>query len=537
MKRTCIALYLLTIALSAVGQSAAPVATWLGGYSKSLQAPARVAIDAQARAYVTEPSAGEVVVFDAFGRKVDGRGGFAGPLGIAIDQQGSIYLAEEASGSVTVFDADWNPRYKLGVGDGEFLMPNHIAIDPDVDGGRVYVSDSRANLVKVYVGGVLTNQFSGSGQGGGEFSFPAGLGVRTNGEVFVVDQNNDRCQVFDRAGAFSRSFKLGATATSGRAQAAFFDKAGRFYVADTFQGLVKVFDAATGASLSTVGSFGSLPGQLASPGGLALDVANRLFVASANTRRVELFGLDSFFHLHVEPSDGVIPAGGDLTLSVVSGGAGDFACQWWKGGLPISGATNMVLAIPGTKVGDGGLYSVVVASSWGTFTSSITRVVVMDAPRIVSPPESQTVLRGANVVMAVVADGTSPSYQWRKNGNNISGAINRVLELADVQGIQSGSYTVVVSNDAGSVVSDAANLSVVIPPSVMEIVSSIMATNQVFHLTLNLDPGYAYALDASSDLQQWESIRDFAQDAGLLEFVDFEATNHAIRFYRLRWVP
>ena len=51
------------------------------------------------------------------------------PLGIAVDAAGRIYLGDEATGSVSVFDEQWGFLYKLGAGDGEFQMPNHIAID------------------------------------------------------------------------------------------------------------------------------------------------------------------------------------------------------------------------------------------------------------------------------------------------------------------------------------------------------------------------------------------------------------------------
>jgi hypothetical protein len=71
----------------------------------------------------------------------------------------------------------------------------------------------------------------------------------------------------------------------------------------------------------------------------------------------------------------------------------------------------------------------------------------------------------------------------------------------------------------------------------MEIVSSGMDTNRLFNLTLNADPGFAYALDTSTNLSEWQLLTNFVSDLGLVEFVDTDSTNFWNRFYRLRWVP
>src|SRR5207244_3378225 len=43
-----------------------------------------------------------------------------------------------------------------------------------------------------------------------------------------------------------------------------------------------------------------------------------------------------------------------------------------------------------------------------------------------------------------------PTFQWRKNGVNISGATNDLLKLAAIQLSDSGSYSVIIANGAGS---------------------------------------------------------------------------------------
>jgi hypothetical protein len=82
------------------------------------------------------------------------------------------------------------------------------------------------------------------------------------------------------------------------------------------------------------------------------------------------------------------------------------------------------------------------------------------APAITTQPTSQTVTVGANVTFAVVATGTTPTYQWAKGGTSITGATNASLMLTNVQTADAGNYTVVVSNSAGNVTSSVASLTV-----------------------------------------------------------------------------
>src|SRR5207245_1341094 len=69
------------------------------------------------------------------------------------------------------------------------------------------------------------------------------------------------------------------------------------------------------------------------------------------------------------------------------------------------------------------------------------------------------------------ASGTAPlSYQWRKNGTAISGATSASYTTPATTTADNGAqFTVVVSNSAGSVTSNAATLTVnaaVVPPSI-----------------------------------------------------------------------
>lgn len=87
------------------------------------------------------------------------------------------------------------------------------------------------------------------------------------------------------------------------------------------------------------------------------------------------------------------------------------------------------------------------------------------APVITAQPQPSnlTVQVGSTVTMSVGASGTELSYQWLQNGTPITdnpSATSSTLTIANAQVDDSGTYTVVVSNAGGSVISEAVNLTV-----------------------------------------------------------------------------
>ncbi len=91
-------------------------------------------------------------------------------------------------------------------------------------------------------------------------------------------------------------------------------------------------------------------------------------------------------------------------------------------------------------------------------------------PEFTTLPQSQTVTEGATVTFATGGTGTSPFvFQWYRDGTNIAGATNATLSLPNVQTNQSGRYWVVVTNVAGSAISQEATLLVrpvpLVPPN------------------------------------------------------------------------
>jgi hypothetical protein len=85
-------------------------------------------------------------------------------------------------------------------------------------------------------------------------------------------------------------------------------------------------------------------------------------------------------------------------------------------------------------------------------------------PAILAQPQSQTVNLGGTVTFSVSACGTGTlTYQWRFNGNNISGATATNYSISSVQATNAGTYSVVVANGAESAASSGATLTVNLP--------------------------------------------------------------------------
>ncbi len=84
------------------------------------------------------------------------------------------------------------------------------------------------------------------------------------------------------------------------------------------------------------------------------------------------------------------------------------------------------------------------------------------APGIITQPQSLTVNTGNNVQFSVSVTATTPAptYQWYLNGQPFTGATSSTLSFTNARTSDAGDYTVVVTNELGSVTSNVAKLTV-----------------------------------------------------------------------------
>lgn len=156
-----------------------------------------------------------------------------------------------------------------------------------------------------------------------------------------------------------------------------------------------------------------------------------------------------------------VPAGSYIYFSITASGTAPLSYQWKKNGVNITGATSDTYPISSVQSSDAGSYSVTVTNSVGSVTSNTATLTVSTPVSITSQPTAQTVNAGQQATFSVTATGSATiTYQWRKNGTNISGATSSTLTISSAQVANAGSYDVVVSNPAGSVTSNSVMLSI-----------------------------------------------------------------------------
>ena len=168
-----------------------------------------------------------------------------------------------------------------------------------------------------------------------------------------------------------------------------------------------------------------------------------------------------------QPENLSVTTGTAASFSVVASGTSPFGYQWKKNGADIPGATSGTYTTPATSSADIGaelVYSVVVTNGAGAATSNTARLTVtaaVVAPGISSQPAPQTVGAGQTASFSVTASGTSPGYQWKKNGTDIPGATASSYTTPATRSADNGAvFTVEVRNSAGSVTSSEARLKV-----------------------------------------------------------------------------
>ena len=105
------------------------------------------------------------------------------------------------------------------------------------------------------------------------------------------------------------------------------------------------------------------------------------------------------------------------------------------------------------------------ASTFGRGFWELNPGVTVTAPAIVTQPASTTVAVGSTASFSVTASGTAPlTYQWSKNAAAISGATSATYTTpATVAGDNGSTFSVVVSNSAGTATSTNATLTVSSP--------------------------------------------------------------------------
>lgn len=166
----------------------------------------------------------------------------------------------------------------------------------------------------------------------------------------------------------------------------------------------------------------------------------------------------------VQPRAQSAEVGDTITFAVGAVGTAPLSYQWIFNGQPIAGATASTYRVDPVIHAVAGAYSARVSDSTGNLTSgnaALTVTTPLIPPAVFTAPLTQTSLAGSSVRLTVGATGTTPmTYQWLRDGTPIAGATTSALVLDTVRTSDSGSYSVRLTNFAGTFTSAAAEVTI-----------------------------------------------------------------------------
>ncbi len=211
---------------------------------KPLVSPVGAAIGPMGIA-ISDSALGKVFVFARSGELRRTLEGFERPTGLAVDpKSGRLYVVETRANRIAVFDREGAPLFtfgRRGTTPGTFNYPTHIALAA----GRLYVNDTMNFRIESFdLDGRYLGGFGEPGDGSGYIAQSKGVGVDSEGHVYVVDALFDRVQIFDPdGGRFLLAFGgQGSDAGAMWLPAGLAVARDRIYVADSFNRRIQVFE-------------------------------------------------------------------------------------------------------------------------------------------------------------------------------------------------------------------------------------------------------------------------------------------------------
>jgi hypothetical protein len=229
---------------------------------------------------------------------------------------------------------------------------------------------------------------------------------------------------------------------------------------------------------------------------------------------------------YIVPTNQTVAPGGAATFTVYASGEAPFTYQWQHDSTNLP-AVGLTYTIPSVQESDAGPYTVVVS---GDFNPAYAQafLTVGTAPGITAQPQNVIVKQGQGAAFSVTATGTQLAYQWNLDGVPITDATNASYSIAIVGPANVGAYTVTVSDPAGSVLSNPAQLSlapVLVQPAIRA---------NTFYFSFQSSSNLTYIIQYTDQLSNtnWVSLATNNGTGGILTN-SYPATNAASGFYRV----
>jgi len=464
----------------------------------------------------------------------------SGPYGVATDGTGNVWFADANNNRVRKVDTNGIITTVAGNGTNGFSGDGAVATNASLSyptglaldaAGNLYISDYENHRVrKVGHNGIITT-FAGGGTNSGDgilatdavLYLPNGLTLDGNGNLYLTDGGSDLIRKVDTAGIITTVPGVGAVYPTSVA----LDSRGNLYVAANnnnrvlkvdSNGVTSVF-AGTGSNVDSGDGGPAIDAGTSYPRGVAVDGADNVFVAAFYDNRIRV--VDTNGIINAVAGTGAYGSSGDngdalkatfQNLQGIALGASGhiFVTDYFNNRVREVAYPGPQLVFRSVTTNDAGNYRVIVSDFSGSVTSDVATLTVVLPPAIVTQPATQSVLVSSNVTFLVTADGTSPlHYQWRFNGNNLAGATNSSFAIGSVVTNDAGDYSVVITNNYGSVTSAVAKLTViVIPPGISTQPASVTiptGSNAMFSVVATGSPPLRYLWFFNESLLEWQT--------------------------------
>ncbi|MDQ3846347.1 MAG: gliding motility-associated C-terminal domain-containing protein, partial [Bacteroidota bacterium] len=301
---------------------------------------------------------------------------FDRPTSVFLDSKGNLYVTDQSNGRVQ----KWAPGANTGVTVVNSLStPTAVFVDAN---DNLYVSEQNSSLVSKWPPGATSRIVVAGGNGYGsapnQLSTPTGIFVDTAGNIYICDTDNDRVQKW-APGANS-----GTTVAGGN-------------------------------------NFGSAPNQLANPLGIYVDVSGNIYVSDFNNYRVQKWSPGATAGITVAGGNGAGSASNQLNRP--AGITMDSECNLYVSDFYNHRVQKFATTITNTytTVQPGDYTATMITPSGYTATSNTVTVLPSNTPQVTISSDKTIICSGTAVAFNAtpINGGTTPSYQWQLNGNNV----------------------------------------------------------------------------------------------------------------------
>jgi uncharacterized lipoprotein YddW (UPF0748 family) len=232
-----------------------------------------------------------------------------------------------------------------------------------------------------------------------------------------------------------------------------------------------------------------------------------------------------------QPQSLAVNQGAEAVFSALATGTPPLTYRWRFFGTNLPGANGTVFVRSNAQPADAGTYSVTVSNVAGVIGSTGAALTVLVPPTILTPPQSLAVNAGETFTFSVTATGTPPPVvQWRFNGVTVPGATGNTFSRGHARLSDTGDYSVVAINAAGTNSSVSAMLTVAPPPEPQIEPAVLLPGNQI-RLLFTAQPGCVYSVERSPNLRDWTLIQTLTNISS--QFAVTNTISQTLEFYRL----